>query len=286
MFFEYKHDGRRLDKDSFKKYFLKKLKKNLKIKKDSKVLICLSGGKDSIALLYAIKELFPDLYLIGLYVDEGIEEHSEIMEKRVKKYCEDRVNSMIYKSFKEFFGLSLPEIEERIRRKNKNLSPCTFCTIVKRRIIDHQAMDLGVDLILTGHILDDYVVSSLINLYTGNTKRLFRLWSENELPGLPRKETPLKNFTKEETKFFCEIHNVDVDYDKCPYKIGIRLDIERHLDELEAKYPGLKIITYKTFEKLFYNKSKMSKVKACKICGFPSSGDTCSYCKLKKMVLD
>ncbi|MCS7131331.1 MAG: hypothetical protein NZ934_01165, partial [Hadesarchaea archaeon] len=64
----------------FKKFFEKKVRSTISkygmIKPHDKVLVAASGGKDSSALLFALKHLYPDMELEALHINLGISGYS------------------------------------------------------------------------------------------------------------------------------------------------------------------------------------------------------------------
>lgn len=131
------------------------------IEEGDKIAVCLSGGKDSITLLHAFKQLqrfYPKKFeLIAISVNPGFE-FFDI--KFLQKVCETiEIPLFIEKS-------NAKEIVFDIR-KEKN--PCSLCANLRRGVINSIAIREGCNKIALGHNQDDVLETFLLNLlYTGN----------------------------------------------------------------------------------------------------------------------
>ena len=117
------------------------------IEENDKIAICLSGGKDSITMLYAFKALqrfYPKKFdLIAISIDPGFEFFNTDL---LQKHC-DEVGIPL------FIGKSnAKEIVFDIR-KEKN--PCSLCANLRRGIINSIAIEQGCNKIALGHNEDD-----------------------------------------------------------------------------------------------------------------------------------
>ena len=131
------------------------------IEEGDKIAVCLSGGKDSITLLNALKALqrfYPKHFdLIAISVNPGFENFdSELLQKN----CDEiEVPLFIENS-------SIKEIVFDVR-KEKN--PCSLCANLRRGIINSVAIREGCNKIALGHNMDDVLETFLLNLlYTGS----------------------------------------------------------------------------------------------------------------------
>ena len=287
--------------DCFVKQFQQRVKRYINERKlfsgkrTYRVLVALSGGKDSASLLHALSQLYSErLELLTVHIDEGIPGYSQRMGKLAEEYARRFGSKEHYEArFVDWTGHTLPEIVERLRAKGvKNFSPCTFCTIIKRRILDELGRELRVDYVFTGHNLTDFVISLLINLYSGNYNRLVRLILRDRLktPGpYPPKHWPLLYVTDREVRTYASVVGIRLDYGICPWKMGIRRTLERMLDELVSQNPTLEFnvlsVAKRLAEELPSDKLS-SQVYTCKYCGWITSDPSrvCSYCKLMRMI--
>ena len=131
------------------------------IEDGDKIAVALSGGKDSISLLYALKnyqryskEKFD---LIAISVNPGFKEFDEEL---LKDIC-DKI------------GVELVIVESQIKqivfdeRKEKN--PCSLCANLRRGMLNTSAKENGCNKIALGHNEDDVIETFFMNLiYAGN----------------------------------------------------------------------------------------------------------------------
>lgn len=131
------------------------------IEEGDKIAVCLSGGKDSITMLHALKALqrfYPKKFeLIAISIHPGFE-FFDI--EFLQKICDDlEIPLFIEKS-------NAKEIVFDIR-KEKN--PCSLCANLRRGVINSIAIREGCNKISLGHNQDDVLETFLLNLlYTGN----------------------------------------------------------------------------------------------------------------------
>ncbi len=131
------------------------------INEGDKIAVCLSGGKDSITMLQALKALqrfYPKKFeLIAISIHPGFEFFDTDF---LQKICDDlQIPLFIEKS-------NAKEIVFNIR-KEKN--PCSLCANLRRGVINSVAIREGCNKIALGHNQDDVLETFLLNLlYTGN----------------------------------------------------------------------------------------------------------------------
>ncbi len=131
------------------------------IEEGDKIAVCLSGGKDSITLLHALKALqrfYPKKFeLIAISVNPGFSFFNTNFLEEIC-HCVD-IPLFIEKS-------NAKEIVFDIR-KEKN--PCSLCANLRRGVINSIAIRENCNKIALGHNQDDVLETFLLNLfYTGN----------------------------------------------------------------------------------------------------------------------
>ena len=131
------------------------------IDEGDKIAVCLSGGKDSITMLHAFKNLqifYPKKFdIIAVSVNPGF----EFFDTR---FLEDICNKLDVPLFIE--KSNAKEIVFDIR-KEKN--PCSLCANLRRGVINSIANREGCNKIALGHNQDDVLETFLLNLlYAGN----------------------------------------------------------------------------------------------------------------------
>lgn len=204
------------------------------LEEGDKVAVGLSGGKDSLSLLVALKEyqkyIFPKFELVAISVDltNGQNDFSDL-----KDFCEKlEVPLTIVPSnvFEIVFDI----------RKEKN--PCSLCANLRRGLLNSKAKELGCNKVALGHHRDDLVETFLLSLFFEGRLSTFKAktyLSKTDItvirPLLYVEEKDLRNLSKD----FPVLHN------PCPAdKHTERERAKKLLSMLEQTFPSCK-------EKLF-----------------------------------
>ncbi len=270
-----------LCKEHYREFVERKVERTIKryhmIKENSKILVALSGGKDALAVALSLKNLGYEFEC--LHINLGIGKYSELSENKAKKQCEYINKNLHVVYLKELVGAGIGE-----RRKNR--APCSYCGMTKRYLMNKFAVDMGFDAIATGHNLDDESAFLLGNLLHWNVDYLSR-----QGPVLPKGERmaarikPLYELTNEQIEMYVKLFPVDYVSEKCPHAKGANSILyAKVLNEIETKSPGTKLNFVNGYLKnrdVF--KAEEIKLNKCKICGMPTLGDICSFCRFWNM---
>ncbi|MGC8568429.1 MAG: TIGR00269 family protein [Nitrososphaeria archaeon] len=256
---------------------LETVRKYQMIKYGERVVVGVSGGKDSISLLYVLAKFFKGNEIIAVTLDEGIrgyrEEGIEIASKMASSL---NVKHVVY-SYKQLFSYSIDEVQP-LRGK---LSSCTICGIFRRRGLDIAAKELGAQVVATAHNLDDVLQTYFILLTNGDVERL-RTFNpaveESQAFGI-RKVHPFFRIYEKELAIFAMLKGFDFQTVTCPYmEQGIRSEIRSFLNGLEERHPGIKYQLLSTFMQISSEKHK-AEGQLCRRCGWPSKGELCQVCR-------
>ncbi|AAL80397.1 alpha hydrolase [Pyrococcus furiosus DSM 3638] len=272
-----------LCEEHFKEYFERKVARTIEkyklASKDERILVAVSGGKDSAVTAYVLKKL--GYKIECLHLNLGIGEYSEKSEIYAKKQCEFIGAPLNIIRVKELLGYGIGEV--RTSRPT-----CSYCGLTKRYIMNKFAYDNGFDAVATGHNLDDEASFLMNNLLHWNTEYLAK--GGPLLPGegkFVKKIKPLYELTEREVVAYAIAVGLEYIVEECPYARGATtLDMKEVLNELEEKRPGTKFNFVRGFlrkKKLFEPEVKGKDLKECKICGMPASGEICSFCKFWKL---
>lgn len=146
------------------------------INEGEKIAIALSGGKDSVLTLHALKNYWEnadfDFELVAISVDEGIEgyrQHGIDSAVSNAKLCDV---PLIQKSFLEEESFALDDIYSYFK------SACIPCGVFRRNILNKTAYEIGADKIATGHNLDDEIQSFLMSFSRGETVKFSKFGPE------------------------------------------------------------------------------------------------------------
>ncbi len=283
-----RYNGMHLCKDHFIEYVKRRVKKDTKkqveISGDATIGVAVSGGKDSLVALYLIHEIFSirGNRIVVFTVDEGIRGYRDESIKFAKKNCEKLGVEHYIISFKEMIGFTLDEI---VSRKDDERGPCTYCGVFRRFCLNKKAKELGVDILATGHNLDDMAQSALMNFVKGDIEKIARMGPHIRIqPGLIPRFLPLRLIPEKETTLFALLNGIEYHDGVCPYAVqafrGVFRDI---VEKLEDDHPGTRHAIFKSYEvirRLLIENSPFQPVHPCKICGEPTSQNICKTCML------
>ncbi len=264
------------------------IKKYGMFRRGEKVLVAVSGGKDSLSLWDILRRLGYDadgLY-IGLGIDGGIGYSSE-SQRLSQKFADENGLRLHVVDVAGEYGQTIPALAEISHRGQGR--PCAVCGLVKRHEMNRIARDLGYDVLATGHNLDDEAA-----VLFGNTLQ----WSEGflrrqspvleESPGLARKVKPLCRFYEREMAAYALLRGIEYIYEECPFAEGATsIYYKELLNRLETDKPGAKLIFYLRFLEaresgLFAPQPESeAELHPCPNCGQPTStADLCSFCRM------
>jgi len=261
------------------------------IKKGDKVAYGLSGGKDSITLIYILNKLQKrnkNFTVETITIDEGIKNYREEGISIVNQLVKDLNLKNHLISFKELYGYSLDEIVEILRNKgDPQTLACSYCGILRRRALNKVAKDIGSTKLATAHNLDDEAETILMNITRSDIVRLLRydpvpyVKNVNFVPRIkPFREIPEQEITL--YAFYKELpfHSVE-----CPYAFeSLRRNIKTVMSILEEKNPTVKFNLLKFAAQAFPKEKKeiqkFEDFKQCKKCKEPTSSNLCKFCEL------
>jgi tRNA-5-methyluridine54 2-sulfurtransferase len=259
----------------------KAIKDHAMLERTDRVLVAVSGGKDSLAVWDMLLEL--GYQADGFYVGLGIGEYSEESAGYARRFAEQRGLKLVEASLRDDYGYDVPTAAAVTHRV-----PCSACGLSKRHLFDKAAIDGGYDVVVTGHNLDDEAAV----LY-GNALRWDIEYLARQLPvlpardGFPKKAKPLVRLTERETAAWCVVRGIDYLVEECPMAVGNKhLGYKDALNALEATSPGAKAAFYLGFIErmapLLENVATASRdeLARCATCGAPTSGEVCTFCRL------
>ena len=242
-----------------------------------RVLVAVSGGKDSLALWDVLLEL--GYRATGMYLGLGIGEYSERSGHVAKSFAEARGADLIQVDLKEEYGYDIPTAG-----KNGSRSTCSVCGLSKRYIFNRVALDHGFDVVATGHNLDDEAATLLGNTLRWQTEymaRQFPVLQSRE--GMVKKVKPLYRLAEKETASYAFMREIDYVVEECPLVAGnTQLRYKEAINALEAASPGTKASFYLGYVEraapLFRDEDR-AELSSCERCGQPTPGRFCAFCR-------
>lgn len=248
--------------------------------------VAVSGGKDSAALLHALRKAYPEIKLVALHVNLGIPKYSEHCQIKVEKLAKMlEVKLHVFDLYREL-GVKMVDFKKTLFKTKL----CSVCGTIKRRIFEEMAVKAKVQVLATGHNLEDVAGIMFNNFLYGRWEQLVRL--KPVLPpladGMASKVKPLVRSPEIENLFYCLYEDVPFREINCPF--STRTGVRKRTEMLEtlAKYnPYFKHQLLNRFLEiipLLENVKPKPPLDRCQICGFPSSDEICAFCKRISLV--
>jgi len=281
------YSGERLCRRCFLDSILEKIRRTISkykmLNHGDKIGVAVSGGKDSLTLLHILSSITRGhaSEIVALIVDEGIEGYREEAVKHALQTCNElRIRYRIL-SFRDAFSLTLDEAVKL--RTDNSLAACTICGALRRRALDQLTKEAGVDVVATAHNLDDILQTFLMNLFSGDIKRVARsrvLEESSELFPVKRIK-PLMEIPEAEVALFAYLKGIPFQRASCPYmNESIRSEVRSILNEMELKHPGIKFNLLRSYLKISSSIKLEAKSLLCSLCQYPSSKQICSVCTI------
>ena len=291
--------------ESVRKRIAKSLRKQLILPKNSiksigrpfRILVAISGGKDSAILLYFMHSLLNmrrDVELIAGVVDEGIDGY-----RFPSIDCAEELCNMLDVQFERisYPDLSFPEMDNVVRLLPKisqnnveadGMMPCSFCGVFRRQGLNSLANRIGADVIALGHNLDDVAQSVLMNMQKGEVDRTARLAPHTTQPidGLAPRIVPLRWIPEQEIHAAAIHLNLPIHHGDCPHAGGAMRQRSRDIiATIEKDIPGSRhglVQSMDRIRELASESKNVSKILSCEQCGEPTSRPVCQSCTMKE----
>ena len=205
------------------------------IEDGDRIMVGLSGGKDSWALLQILDKMrlqAPiDFSLIAVNVDSGYKEYKHDL---IAKTCEAR--GWEYRIEHTSIGEVIDDILEA------NATPCSLCARLRRGVLYRIATEVGATKIALGHHLDDFIETLLLNLFFSGALKAMpaRLVSDSGEHVVIR---PLVYVGEDEARQYakqCELPIIGCCCPACGDLSLQRQRVKRLIMDLEVEHAGIK----------------------------------------------
>lgn len=258
---------------------------------DDRVLVAVSGGKDSLALWDILLDLgyHADGLYLGLGIGAGAGDggagggYSQSSGTFARDFAARRGATLIEVDLPTEFGFDIATGAKAARR-----APCSACGLSKRHLFNRAAVEGGYDVVATGHNLDDEAAVLFGNVLRWETAYLGRQAPVlPAAPGFSRKIKPLVRLGEREMAAYCVLSGIDYIVEECPMAVGNKhLGYKDALNQIEVQSPGAKAAFYFQFldrvSPLFTGIAEEERegLQPCTGCGSPTTGEWCAFCKL------
>jgi tRNA-5-methyluridine54 2-sulfurtransferase len=273
--------------DDFVEFFRNQVREAIRrhrmFTRDERVLVAVSGGKDSLALWDVLIEEGYDT--AGLYLDLGIFDYSKESRSKCEAFASRRGVPLIVRRVAEEVGAPVPVIKQVTRRP-----PCSGCGLSKRYLMNRTALEEGFPVVATGHNLDDEAATLFGSVMHWQTDALPRqspaLASTH--PKLVRRVKPLYRLSERETAAYAFVRRIDYIVEECPFAAGATSIAHKEiLNRMEDASPGAKhnfLFGFLEKARPAFERVEAVVLQECARCGQVTTSTVCAFCKLSDQV--
>ena len=202
------------------------------IQSGDKIAVGISGGKDSLTLLYALSGLqkfYPEPFeLVAITVDLG---YDGFDLSGIKKLCE---NLQV-----EYHVVST-QIGEMVNSENLEGSACSLCARLRKGALNDAAKELGCNKVAYGHHMDDVIETMMLALIFEG--RFCSFWpvtylDKSELTVI----RPMIYVPEAEVKGFENKMHLPITKNPCPIDGSTKREyVKNFIKQLNKDNPGVK----------------------------------------------
>ncbi|WP_248515147.1 tRNA 2-thiolation protein NcsA [Salinarchaeum laminariae] len=254
----------------------------------------LSGGKDSVVLGAILQDTFaedPRVELRALTIHEGIEGYRDESVEAAERFTEEFDVPLELVAYEDEHGVRMDDVAED---DPENMAPCAYCGVFRRDVLERYADELGADLLLTGHNLDDEAQTALMNVLEGDVAQIAKHFEASLGPMEDRAEQdafvprakPLRDVPESEVALYAHLRDLPAQIAECPHASeAYRGEIKELLHGLEDNHPGTRhsiLSGYEELAKLAANAREdvSEDLGECDRCGSSTARDVCRTCSL------
>jgi tRNA 2-thiocytidine biosynthesis protein TtcA len=194
------------------------------IREGDRILVGLSGGKDSLSLVHVLLHL-------QQYAPVRFEVAALTVDPQVEGFEPARLKPYLAELGVSYFFEAEPIMEMAKEHMGKP-SYCAFCSRIKRGIMYRVLRDEGYNVLALGQHLDDLAESFLMSAFHGGQLRTMKASYQNDA-GDVRIIRPLVYVRERQTAAFAEAANLPVIPDSCPACFSMPTQ-RQHMKELLA----------------------------------------------------
>ena len=202
------------------------------IQEGDKIAVGISGGKDSLALLYSLAHLrifYPKKFeLEAVTVDLGFGNQDFA---KIQQLCDElKVNYTIQKT----------DIAEIIFESRKETNPCSLCAKMRKGALNERMNSLGCNKVAYGHHKDDIIETMLMSLIFEGRWHTF-----SPVTYLDRMDMtvirPFMYLSEGEVQGFAKEYELPVAKSPCPVDGYTKREYAKNLvAQLNEEHPGAK----------------------------------------------
>lgn len=199
------------------------------IDKSDRIVIGVSGGKDSLLLLHALslyrKFSHKDFALLAVTVSLGLEPFDL---SAVRKLCEDLEIEYLVKE---------TEIGKIIFEYRQEKNPCALCAKMRRAVLANTCVELGYNKLALGHHREDVIETLLMSLFNEGRFHTFHPKTTMSRTGITVIR-PLVYLPESHVKHMAKSLDLPVVTSPCPANgVTQRAEMKELLRKLRQIYP-------------------------------------------------
>ncbi|MDA1183402.1 MAG: tRNA 2-thiocytidine(32) synthetase TtcA [Acidobacteria bacterium] len=205
------------------------------IEDGDRIMVGLSGGKDSWALMQTLDQLrrrAPITFsLVAVTVDSG---YKDFRHDRIASTCKERGWEL------HIEHTSIGDVIDDVL--DSNATPCSLCARLRRGVLYRLADQMGATKIALGHHMDDFIETLLLSLFFGGALRAMpaRLVSDNGEHVVIR---PLAYVSEDDARLYAKACGLPIIGCCCPACGDLSLQrqrVKRLIFDLDREHPGVK----------------------------------------------
>ncbi|MCI8498829.1 MAG: tRNA 2-thiocytidine biosynthesis protein TtcA [Bacilli bacterium] len=212
---------------------------------NDKIMVCISGGKDSFLLAKLLEEL-------AKHGDTKIDLKYVVMDPGYEKDALEKIrnNARNLNLDITIFQTDIFAVTKKIAKEN----PCYMCARMRRGYLYDKAMELGCNKIALGHHFDDVIETTLLSmLYGAEIKTMVPKVTSSNFKGLELirpmfliKEKDIINWAKYNG---LEFINCACEFTKRKeHDLGKRLEVKRLIEQFRKVDPNIDHNIFKSME--------------------------------------
>jgi len=260
----------------------------------------LSGGKDSVVLGAILQDTFaedPRIDLVALTIHEGIDGYRDESVEAAESFADAYDVPLELVAYDDEFDVRMDDVAED---DPLDMAPCAYCGVFRRDVLERYADELGADLLLTGHNLDDEAQTALMNVLEGDVAQIAKHFEASLGPLADRAEQddfvprakPLRDVPESEVALYAHLRDLPAQIAECPHaEEAYRGEIKSLLHDLEDGHPGTRHSILSGYEELarlaatargddLSTDDAAVDLGECEQCGSPTASDVCRTCSL------
>jgi tRNA 2-thiocytidine biosynthesis protein TtcA len=232
------------NEESFEYYLLKKVGKTIKkygmIERGDKILIGVSGGKDSLSLLKILndrKGFYPNCYeFTAMHIVSNLK-------------CEGAMNPRIIEKYFTDNGYPYMIVEMNLE-EDKKIQNSYWCSRNRRRVLFETANRYGYNKIALGHHRDDVIETILLNMFY-HAELSTMLPVQSLFKGKMTIIRPLYNIPESDTRKLARIYNFPSVHCRCPVEGETTREMfKRIVKEIARVHPQASINALRSLENI------------------------------------